>query len=260
MLLKDQMEKQGVWLFRFRGILPLIILVFGVCVYINTELHPERYLLEETGWEIYYDMLCLAVSLLGLAVRIITVGHTPAKTSGRNVTEQVADTLNTTGMYSIVRNPLYLGNFLMWLGIGMLTMNLWFIVAFVLFYWIYYERIIYAEEQFLTRKFGGEYEVWAAETPCFIPRFTGYRKASVPFSWKKVIKKEKNGLLALLLIFTLFEIGGELLQGGILTGEWPKGELPKYMPMAYVTGGVLVAYLIIKIIKTNTKLLNEEGR
>ncbi len=255
MLLKDQMEKQGVWLFRFRGILPLIILVLGALVFVWTELHPERYLLEETRWEIYYDMFCLAVSLLGLVVRIVTVGHTPVHTSGRNVKGQVAESLNTTGMYSIVRNPLYLGNFLMWLGIGMLTMNVWFITAFILFYWVYYERIIYAEEQFLTRKFGKEYEDWAVETPCFIPRFKGWRKASLPFSWKKVVKKEKNGLLALMLVFTLFEIGGELLHG------WPpKGELPKYMPMAYVTGGVLVAYLILKYIKRKTTLLNETGR
>ncbi len=250
MLLKDQMEKQGVWLFRFRGVLPLVILVFGAGMYVWTELHPERYLLEGTHWEVWYDMFCLAVSLLGLVVRIVTVGHTPARTSGRNTKEQVADSLNTTGIYSVVRNPLYLGNFLMWLGIGMLTMNVWFVVAFVLFYWIYYERIIFAEEQFLTRKFGKMYEDWAAETPCFIPRCKGWRKASVPFSWKKILRKEKNGLLALMLIFTLFEIGGELLTGEPLD----------YLPMAYVTGGILVVFIILQIIKKTTKLLSEEGR
>lgn len=250
MLLKDQMEKQGIWLFRFRGILPLIVLGFGLYEYLQTELHPELYPLEETSYEIYFEIFCLAVSLLGLAVRVITVGHTPANTSGRNVKEQVADRLNTTGMYSIVRNPLYLGNFLIWLGLAMLTMNVWFIAAFVFLYWIYYERIIFAEEQYLTRKFGSVYEEWADNTPCFIPRFRNYRKAELSFNWKKAVKKEKNGLLALLLVFSAFDIIGELVSG----------EPPKYMVIAIITAVVLVAYFIIKYLKRHTALLEEPGR
>jgi protein-S-isoprenylcysteine O-methyltransferase Ste14 len=250
MLLKDQMEKQGIWLFRFRGILPLIVLGFGLYEYLQTELYPELYPLEETACEVYFEMFCLAVSFLGLAVRIITVGHTPANTSGRNVKEQVADQLNTTGMYSVVRNPLYLGNFLIWFGISLLTMNVWFIAAFVFVYWIYYERIIFAEEQYLARKFGAAYKDWAAETPCFIPRFSGYKKAKYSFSWKKAVKKEKNGLLALLLVFSLFDIAGELIVN----------EPPKYMTIAIITAITIVAYFIIKYIKRHTMLLEETGR
>jgi len=250
MIIKEQMEKQGTWLFRFRGILPLIILGFGFYEYLMTELHPERYPLEETPYEIYFEFFCLAVSLLGLGVRIMTVGYTPANTSGRNVKEQVADQLNTTGMYSIVRNPLYVGNFLMWLGIAMLTMNIWFVAAFVFMYWIYYERIIYAEEQYLIRKFGDHYTDWAAQTPCFIPRFKGYVCPALKFSWKKVIKKEKNGLLALLLVFSVMDIVGETIVN----------EPPKYLVFAVITTIVLIAYFIIKYIKRRTMLLDETGR
>jgi protein-S-isoprenylcysteine O-methyltransferase Ste14 len=250
MLLKDQMERQGIWLFRFRGILPLIVLGFGFYEYLQTELHPELYPLEETPYEIYFEMFCLAVAFLGLILRIITVGHTPANTSGRNVREQMADQLNTTGMYSIVRNPLYLGNFLVWFMISLLTMNIWFIAAFVFIYWLYYERIIFAEEQYLARKFGKEYEDWAAKTPCFIPRLSGYKKAKYPFSWKKAVKKEKNGLLALLLVFSMFDIIGELIVS----------EPPKYMAVAVITAVAAVAYFIIKYIKHRTTLLEEFGR
>ena len=60
------------------------------------------------------EMIFLAVSLLGEAIRIITVGHAPRNTSGRNTTEgQVADVINTSGIYSIIRHPLYVGNFLL---------------------------------------------------------------------------------------------------------------------------------------------------
>ncbi len=250
MLLKNRLEKQGIWLFRFRGVLPLVVLGLGFFEYLQTELHPEHFPLEEAPNEVFYEIGCLAISFVGLFVRIFTVGHTPARTSGRNVKEQVADRLNTTGIYSIVRNPLYLGNFLMWTGVALLTMNLWFILAFVFFYWLYYERIIFAEEQFLAGKFGSDYESWAEKTPCILPRFSQYKAPALAFSWKKVVKKEKNGLLALLIVFSLFDI----------VGEWLVGEPPKYIPLAIFTGVVLVAYLLLKYLKRHTSLLDEAGR
>jgi len=250
MVLKDQMEKQGGWLFKFRGVLPLVILCFAFYEYLQTEIHPELYPLEGSTYEIFYEMFCFAISLLGLFIRVFTVGYTPGNTSGRNVKEQVADKLNTTGIYSIVRNPLYLGNFLMWFGIGLLSMNLWFMVAFVFLYWVYYERIIYTEEQFLTRKFDKEYTDWASRTPCFFPRFKDYVKPDLKFSWKKVIKKEKNGLLAFLLIFSIMDIVGEVIVDNP----------PKYMPLAIITLVVFVSYFVIKYLKHRTKVFEECGR
>ncbi|WP_277232666.1 isoprenylcysteine carboxylmethyltransferase family protein [Phocaeicola salanitronis] len=127
--------------------------------------------------------------MAGTFIRIYTVGHTPVHTSGRNTAGQVADSLNTTGIYSIVRHPLYLGNFLMWFGISLLTCNGGFIIAFILAYWLYYERIMYAEEDFLRRKFGVDYLRWAERTPAFIPNFKLFKPSDLPFSWKKVAKK-----------------------------------------------------------------------
>lgn len=115
---------------------------------------------------------------------------------------------------------------------------------------VYYERIIHAEEQFLTLKFGEKYIRWADKTPCFIPAFKGYVKPALKFSWKKVIKQEKNGLAALLLIFSIMDIVGETVLN----------EPPKYMIMAVITAVVLVAYFVVKYIKHNTLLLEEAGR
>ena len=249
MVLKELFDKQGTWLFRYRGTIPLIVLVVGVYVFIQSRMEWCPWFPTYIWTGSAYTYFCLLVSLLGLAVRVMTVGYTPANTSGRNVTGQVADTLNTTGLYSVVRNPLYLGNFLMWLGIGLLTADLWFIVAFVLFYWIYYERIIYTEEQYLTQKFGQVYTDWADRTPCFIPRMHGYVKPSLPFSWKKVFKKEKNGLLALFLVFTAFD----------LLGVWLFDERPE-IPVWIVTAFSVILYCVLKYIKHRTNWLDEEGR
>ena len=87
-------------------------------------------------------------------VRSYTIGTTPRGTSGRNTEEQVAEQLNSSGIYSTVRHPLYLGNYLMWIGIVLFTKSISFTIIVSLMYWLYYERIMFAEERFLERKFG----------------------------------------------------------------------------------------------------------
>jgi len=61
----------------------------------------------------------------------------------------VASTLNTTGAYSLSRNPLYVGNYFMWAGVAMVTDSAWFVLLFSLAFWIYYERTVFAEEFFI---------------------------------------------------------------------------------------------------------------
>lgn len=250
MALQEEFEKQGVWLFRYRSTLPLIILFIGAILYLRTKIYPETFFLEETPYEIYYEFFCLLISLFGLGIRIYTVGHTPKNTSGRNTQGQVAETLNTTGIYSIVRHPLYLGNFFMWMGPALLTGHFWFVIVFCFFYWIYYERIMFAEEQFLRRKFGNIYTDWAQNVPAFIPNFKNFVKPNLAFSWKKVLKKEKNGLAATFIIFTVFNISGKLIQN--------ETNYNYFIIIPCIL--TLLMYLILKYLKKQTTLLNETGR
>jgi protein-S-isoprenylcysteine O-methyltransferase Ste14 len=251
MALQEEFEKQGVWLFRYRGTLPLIVLLIGFAVYLWQEMTPPSFFLEGTPWEFYYELGCLAVGLVGLAVRIYTIGYAAKNTSGRNTEAQVADSLNTTGIYSVVRHPLYLGNYLMWLSPALLTGNLWFIIIFQLVYWIYYERIMFAEEQYLRRKFGETYLRWAEQTPAFFPRFRNFKSSCLSFSWKKVLRQEKNGLVALFLIFTLFNISGELIKKGACNFNY------FFITAAVVT---LFGYLVLKYLKRCTAVLREDNR
>lgn len=247
MALIEEMEEQGNFLFRYRSYIPLVILVGGLAVfYYNTTQYPDNQLGE------WYKYICLGVGLLGLLVRVYTVGHTPANTSGRNTAAgQVADELNQTGIYSTVRHPLYLGNFLMWLGVGMLTENTWFVVAFTFMYWVYYERIMFAEEAFLRRKFGEKYTSWAAVTPAFVPSFGNWKSPKYSFSWKKVLKKEKNGLSALFSLFFIFEI----LENYLKTNEFVFEK--SFWFYGFI--GSTIFYIIFKALK-NTKMMEEEGR
>ena len=250
MALQEEFKTQGDFLFKYRSFLPLIILVLGLAVYIYGICTSNT--TEATAWTGCYEYICLGVSLFGLLIRILTVGYTPANTSGRNTTEgQIADVLNTTGIYSTVRHPLYVGNFFMWLGVGMLTANTWFVIAFVLFYAFYYERIMYAEESFLRGKFGDMYLDWAKGLPAFIPSFKNYVKPSIGFSIKKVLKKEKNGLAAVFSLFWVFkEIGDYVINQDIVI---------EYDFWFYVAVGTGVLYFILKIMKKR-KMFEEAGR
>ncbi|HET8858366.1 isoprenylcysteine carboxylmethyltransferase family protein [Marivirga sp.] len=249
MALQEEFEQQGVWLFKYRGTLPILILFIGLAIYLYAALNPSEFLIQDPIIKNYYLIFCIAVSLFGQYIRAYTVGHTPKNTSGRNTGKQVADTLNTTGIYSTVRHPLYVGNFFMWLGPALLTENIWFNVAFVLFYWVYYERIMFAEEQFLRRKFKEVYTDWAEKTPAFIPTFKNFKKPNLPFSWKKVLKKEKNGFAAIFIIFCVFDVLAELLKG------------TQNFNISLIIAAVvsIVIYLILKALKRSALLRQEDG-
>jgi len=250
MALQESLEKQGNWLFKYRGKLPLLLLALVILLFIRTELYPDTFILEETPYEVYYERLCLFLCLFGLAIRAYTVGHTPANTSGRNEKAQLADHLNTTGIYSLVRHPLYLGNFFMWFGLAMMTGHLWFLVGFCIFYWIYYERIMFAEEQFLRKKFGLAYLDWAENTPAFFPSLNlkKFRRPAYPFSLKKVLRQEKDGLVAVAVLFALFNI----------IGEWVEDELDFGLLVFATLIGIV--YLTLKFLKSYTRVLHQEGR
>ena len=193
MSLKNEFTISGNWLFKHRSYLPLIIL-------------PLLFYSLLTPVGILFNLLLyigLIVSLLGESIRIITVAFVPPGTSGRNTKQQEATSLNQTGIYSIVRHPLYLGNFLIFLGPFIFTGNIYSIIIFILSFWIYYERIMYAEEIFLISKFGSEYENWSSKTPAFIPNIATYIPTKSMFSFRKVFEGEYSGFYGIIVIFTL---------------------------------------------------------
>lgn len=246
MALREEFERTGNWLFRWRSYLPLALI--GVFLLALREYeypgHSERL---DALWE----ALCLSVSFFGLAIRIFTVGHTPKRTSGRNTKEQVANTLNTTGIYSVVRHPLYLGNFFMGLGIALFEHLWWLTLIYMLVFWLYYERIMFAEEAFLRNKFGNEYIKWAEITPAFIPRFKNYVKPNLPFSIKNILKREYNGFFMIIIVLFIFEVAGDLVAE-------QKFEVDLYWVVILSVG--FVVWMVLRTLKKKTNLLNVDGR
>lgn len=246
MALKEEFESTGNWLFRWRSYLPLAVIGIFLLALREYEYPGHSEILDHL-WEV----LCLFVSFFGLFIRIVTIGHTPKGTSGRNTKKQVAETLNTTGIYSAVRNPLYLGNFFMGLGIALFAHFWWLTLIYILVFWLYYERIIFAEEAYLINKFGNEYFEWANKTPVFIPRFSQYRKASLPFSLRNVLRREYSGFFAVIVTMFILETVGEI---------FAEGRLEFDLGWVLLLGIGFIVWLTLRTLKKYTAILNVEGR
>lgn len=246
MALTDEFKKQGEWLFRWRSFLPLILVpLIGVAM---TQIDVREI---DTWGDTAWDYFCLGISFLGLFVRVITVAYVPQRTSGRNTKRQIADTLNTSGIYSAVRHPLYLGNFLIGIGISLVQGVWWLPVIYSLAYWLYYERIMFAEESFLQQKFGEEYRRWSAATPAFWPRFKQWRKAELPFSWVNVLRREYSGLMLIILCHA----GQEFFE------QWFKEHRVVWeLFWASLLLGGLAIYFVLRWLNRNTQLLRVSGR
>jgi hypothetical protein len=143
-----------------------------------------------------YTLVAIGLVVLGHLIRALAVGKRAAHTSGRNRDEQVAEALNSTGIYSMVRHPLYLGNITTYIGWAVFTGIDWLVPVFLVLFVAYYRLIIFAEEQFLTRKFGQEYLDWRKQTPLLLPAFWKYKANNQPFSIKVVLENEYSGWAA----------------------------------------------------------------
>ncbi|PZP55150.1 MAG: lipid A phosphate methyltransferase [Micavibrio aeruginosavorus] len=242
------MLKQGNFLFRWRGQLPLFFLVPMIfAIYGN---FPMEQAISEY-WEDVWGILAFLISLIGLCIRGTTVGFAAGNTSGRNTREQRADDLNTSGMYSVCRNPLYLGNFIIILGV-LLWAKVWCLgLIIALAFFIYMERIVLVEESYLYSKFQSSYDEWRKQTPALIPDFSLWKNPTLSFSWKTVLRKEYPGLLGVSTIFIIMHFVFDVIADRETINEWLSHDYPAIV--AYVIIASLC--LILRFLKKNTSVL-----
>jgi protein-S-isoprenylcysteine O-methyltransferase Ste14 len=249
MALREEFENQGNWLFIRRSWFPFVFFPLFFAALLSYGSVLIRF---GNDWHCAFQIFSIVVSLSGLLVRAIAIGYAPAGTSGRNTTEgQIAEKLNITGIYSLVRHPLYLGNFLIFLGFTLFTQSLWFNLFAILGYWIYYERIMFAEEEFLRRKYGLAYEEWATGVPAFIPKLKGWVKPDLSFSFRNVLKREYTAFLEISFAFPVLDF----------FGRWYLTGFPELDYSWLVMLGIgLLTYIILRTLKKTTRILDVEGR
>jgi len=120
------------------------------------------------------------IALIGELIRFWGVSWAGSET---RTTGGVGGTyLVISGPFAHVRNPLYVGNILMYLGLGIMSMALfpYLQIVAILFFILQYDFIVKEEEEFLEKKFGSDYHKFLQNVPRFFPRLTKYKDDSIP--------------------------------------------------------------------------------
>jgi steroid 5-alpha reductase family enzyme len=154
-------------------------------------------------------------------------------------------------MYSVVRHPLYLGNYLMWLGVAAVPREWWLVLLVSGLFWIDYGLIMYAEERFLRHKFGIEHSTWASKTAAIVPRLGAWRRPACPFSLRSVLRREYPGLLAVVACFTVLAVARDFAYSGrlVLDPAW-----------GLAFGLTAFFCFLLRTLKHRTRLLHVAGR
>ncbi len=151
----------------------------------------------------------LLIALIGEGFRFWGVSYAGSET--RRTNEVGGSYLVISGPFAHLRNPLYLGNILIYTGIGIMSMALFpflQIVAFLFFYF-QYRVIIIGEEEYLHKTYGKQFEEFKQNVPRLIPRITPYKAENVkqpPLDLKAGLRSERRTLQALTIISFLIVI------------------------------------------------------
>ena len=188
-------------LFRHRGWLPLLFL--GIPLVMPGSTSPFR-------WEIG-----LALIVIGEAIRLagVAAAGTVTRRRSRNVQRLV-----TYGIFAWSRNPLYNGNFLIWMGFVTISGVLWFLPIAILLFAVEYELIVRYEEGVLESTFGRDYLEYKNETPRWIPRRPRGVHHSGEYHWREAFKSEISTFLQYAVLLRAFWVKSQIAQGKIQVG------------------------------------------
>ena len=175
----------GNFVFRFRNVLfPAVLLALFLAF-------RPQYLGGSERLDYLLDAIGLAVAASGQLLRILVIGSVYIIRGGRNRRVYAKD-LVTEGFFAHSRNPLYLGNLMVLLGLFLIYHSPWVYTLGGVFFVLSYAGIVAAEEAYLRRKFGPGYDAYMRAVPRWLPRFRGLRQSlsGVRFNWRRVVLKE----------------------------------------------------------------------
>lgn len=234
----------GNFFFRYRN---WIFILFYAALFI-----PSRPLFSEERFGACYYIwpICLGllITVSGQLIRGATIGLAYIVRGGSQG-KPYAEGLVTDGIFNHCRNPLYVGNILMLLGVGILANSLLYIAVIIPVFLFIYHSIVLAEENFLRGKFGAGFDAYCKNVNRWIPRISGIGKTfgSMQFNWRRWILKEYNTQYVWLSGITL-----------ILLLKYPKltGNDPEYrnLLLAVILPVLLLFYLLVRYLKKSGKM------
>jgi protein-S-isoprenylcysteine O-methyltransferase Ste14 len=198
----------GNFFFKYRNL--LFILLYGLLFLPSPELFTEN--IFHADYKTWPLVIGLFITVLGQAIRGATIGLAYIVRGGKDK-KVYAEHLVSTGIFSHCRNPLYVGNILMLLGVGILANSLIYVAIIMPLFLFIYQAIVLAEEHFLRGKFGADFDAYCAKVNRWIPSLKGISAtfSSMEFNWKRWVLKEYTTQFIwlagiVLLIIRLYQI------------------------------------------------------
>ena len=175
----------GRFFFKFRDYLfPLVFLPIAIGT--NPRVYPG-----DPRIVFSMDVLGIAIVCAGQGLRAVVIGLAYIQRGGRN--KQIyASSLVQEGIFAHSRNPLYLGNLMIVVGLAIIHNGPLMYAIALPFFFLVYISIVAAEELYLREQFGAEYDEYCRRVPRFVPRLDGIRTtlSSMTFDWKRLVRKE----------------------------------------------------------------------
>jgi protein-S-isoprenylcysteine O-methyltransferase Ste14 len=235
------MVRIGNFLFHYRnGLFPL--------VYVLLFLKSHRVMVDYR----FAALLGFLVALTGQLLRAVTIGLDYIIRGGRD-RQVYAEKLVQHGVFAHCRNPLYVGNFVILLGIGIASNSVLFLGIGIPFFAFAYWAIIAAEENYLRNKFGAEFDNYCARVNRLIPNVSGigHTLKGMRFNWRRLITAEYGSAyvwLAATILVTLKNLW--------LNGDYQPGR-PVVWSLWMLLGAVTLAYAVARFLKKSGRLQNE---
>ncbi|MGF1923343.1 MAG: methyltransferase family protein [Bacteroidia bacterium] len=158
----------------------------------------------------YYPLIIgLFITIFGQLIRGVTIALAYIVRGGKDKKVH-ADDLVTQGIFNHCRNPLYVGNILMLIGVGILINSLLFTAVFIPLFLFIYQAIVLAEENFLRNKFGEQFNLYCKKVSRWLINFNGITRTigGMKFNGKRWLIKEYNtqtvwmlGIVVILLFY-----------------------------------------------------------
>ena len=194
------MIRIGNFFFKYRN---WIFILFYAALFIPSwPLFSKEYF----GDHYYYWPISLGlfITISGQLIRGLTIGLAYIVRGGKDK-KPYAEGLVTEGIFRHCRNPLYVGNILMLLGIGILANSLVYVAIVIPVFLFIYQAIVLAEENFLAGKFGSGFKAYCKDVNRWWPSLKGIGQTfeSMKFNWRRWISNEHSTQFIWLVGITL---------------------------------------------------------
>ena len=184
------------------------------------------------------------IATLGQLIRAGTIGLRYVVRGGRG-RRVYAEDLVTEGIYGHSRNPMYVGNLLIMLGLAVAS-NSWATILVAVPLGVFmYVSIVAAEEDYLRQRFGTAFEEYCRDVPRWLPKLSGLGRtlSSMRFHWRRLLMKEYGtpvGWISVLVLMTLYNLW--------LAGTWSE-RLGDVRRLEQIVIGAVIFWLVAFTLK-----------